>query len=273
VAEHRVEQVMGMPVCIDVRDAVGEGVVDAAFAWLRFVDATFSTYRPGSEIGRLEHGTLRAHDAHPAVREVLARCDELRAATGGFFDARATGRLDPSALVKGWAVDHAAELLERAGARRFYLNAGGDVLVRGGAPWRVGIQHPRRRDRLACVVEVSDGAVATSGGYERGPHVVDPHTGRPPRGVLSFTVIGPRLATADAYATAAFAMGARGPGWTASLRGHEAMTILECDRVLSTRGFLGHCPGGTVTASLTARPSPSRWRRRLPDLHAGPAPA
>ena len=244
---------MGMAVGVEVRDRIAPGAVDEAFAWLCNVDALFSTYRPGSEIARLGRGMLDMDDASPAVREVLARCETFRAATGGFFDARATGRLDPSGLVKGWAVDRAAELLERAGARRFYVNAGGDVLLRGGGEaWRVGIQHPRRKDRLACVVEVADGAVATSGAYERGGHVVDPHTGRPPSGVLSVTVLGPDLATADACATAAFAMGAVAPAWTASLDGCEALTILETDRVVSTPGFLANCAGGSAAASLAA---------------------
>jgi len=64
--------------------------------------------------------------------------------------------------------------------------------------------------------------------------VLDPHTGRAPKGVLSVTVTGPDLATADAYATAAFAMAARAPYWTARLRGYEAMTILQGDRVFTT---------------------------------------
>jgi thiamine biosynthesis lipoprotein len=67
--------------------------------------------------------------------------------------------------------------------------------------------------------------------------VLDPHTHRPPTGVLSVTITGPELATADAYATAAFAMGAAGIHWTARLRDHEAMTILADQRVLKTPGF------------------------------------
>ena len=240
MAERRVEHVMGMPVLVHVRDGgAGPDAVEAVFAWLRFVDATFSTYRPDSEIRRLDRGALALADAHPAVREVLARCERLRAETGGYFDARAGGRLDPSGLVKGWAVDRAGALLTAAGARRFCVNAGGDVLVRGGA-WRVGVQHPRRRDRVAAVLSLTDAAVATSGAYERGEHIVDPLTGRPPRGALAVTVVGRDLATADAYATAAFAMGERGPAWTARLRGCGAMTVLAGDRVLSTERFLRH---------------------------------
>jgi FAD:protein FMN transferase len=259
----RVEQVMGMPVRVDVRDAgVDRGAVDEVFAWLGFVDATFSTYSPGSEISRLGRGELAPADAHPLVREVLARCEVLRAETGGAFDARALpgGPIDPSGLVKGWAVERATALLEAAGARNLCIDAGGDVSLRGGPnpshptrPWRVGIRHPRRRDRLAAVLELRDGAVATSGAYERGHHIVDPRTGRPARGALSVTVVGPDLGSADAYATAAFAMGRDGPAWTARLAGYGAMTILDDYRVLSSPRFLRRCPGGSAAASLTAR--------------------
>jgi FAD:protein FMN transferase len=237
LTERRVEHVMGMPVVVDAD--VGPRVLDRVFAWLRFADATFSTYRADSEVCRLDRGELALGDAHPLVREVLARCERLRVATSGYFDVRAGGRLDPSGLVKGWAVDRAGALLDAAGARRFCIEAGGDVLLRGG-PWRVGVRHPRERERLAAVLSLSDAAVATSGTYERGEHIVDPHRGRPPSGTLAVTLLGRDLATADAYATAAFAMGGRGPAWTAHLRGCGAMTILAGDRVLTTERFLRH---------------------------------
>jgi FAD:protein FMN transferase len=86
------------------------------------------------------------------------------------------------------------------------------------------------------VLAARDLAVATSGAYERGTHIVDPRTGEAPEGVLSVTVLGPDLGTADAYATAAFAMGLDGPPWTAGLGDYEALTILSDGRVLSTRG-------------------------------------
>ena len=89
---------------------------------------------------------------------------------------------------------------------------------------------------MAAVLRTRDLAVATSGSYERGPHIVDPRTGRAPAGVASVTVLGPDLATADAYATAAFAMGVEGPAWTAGLDDYDALTILADGRVLSTPG-------------------------------------
>jgi thiamine biosynthesis lipoprotein len=233
---------MGMPVTVHGPRP------DAVFSWLHWVDATFSTFRSDSEISRIERGELAPRDAHPLVREVLARCESLRTATDGYFDAGYRGGVDPTGLVKGWAVDRAAALL---GTRRACIDAGGDVLVRGGG-WRVGIRHPRERDLLAAVLRADDLAIATSGAYERGDHIVDPRSGRRPAGVLSVTVIGPDLATADAYATAAFAMGEAGPAWTARLRGYEAMTILASDDVLATPGFLRHCPGGSISRSLRA---------------------
>jgi thiamine biosynthesis lipoprotein len=238
----RVEHVMGMPIVVDVRDEdVHDRQVDRMFAWLRWVDATFSTYSDDSEITRIDRGELAPDQAHPEVQWVLARCEELGRETGGYFDALATGRLDPSGLVKGWSVDRGVELLRQAGLENFAVNAGGDMRVVGRAApepsWRIGIQHPLDRADVAAVLQVNDLAIATSAAYARGDHVVDPHTGRAPTDVLSITIVGPELATADAYATAAFAMGAGGAHWAASLQGYEAMSILADETVLTTGGF------------------------------------
>jgi FAD:protein FMN transferase len=238
-----VRHIMGMPIGVDLADAPDVDV-EPAFDWLRWVDATFSTYRDDSEVSRLARGELTIAECAPEVDEVLTRCLALERETDGFFSARPAGRLDPSGYVKGWAVDGAAARLATAGATRFCINAGGDVVARGrpapDRPWRVGVRHPEALDQLAAVLAVEDLAVATSGEYERGAHILDPHTGRPPSGLLSATIVGPDLATADAYATAAFAMGAAGPAWTATLAGYDAMCITSDRRVLTTPGFARH---------------------------------
>jgi thiamine biosynthesis lipoprotein len=232
-----VAQIMGMPIVIDVRDdQPHDEHVERAFDWFRWVDATFSTYRDDSEISRLERGELELADTQEAVRWVVDRCEALKEETDGYFDAHASGRFDPSGLVKGWSVDRAAALLRAAGLEHFGVSAGGDMCL-VGPDWRVGIAHPMQRQSVAAVLQVDDVAVATSGAYARGDHVLNPHTGRPPVDVLSVTIVGPNLATADAYATAAFAMGARGPEWTADLPGYEAMTIMSDESVLTTGGF------------------------------------
>jgi thiamine biosynthesis lipoprotein len=228
---------MGMPVIVEVCDmGFDERVLDRLFAWLRFIDETFSTYRPDSEISRLNRGEIALADAHVSVRSVLERCESLRRSTRGYFDVAAPmaglgGGLDPSGFVKGWAVEGAGRLLRRAGAKRWCVNAGGDICL-NGAPhgcdhWRVGIQHPAERLAVAAVLGLREGAVATSGTYERGRHIRDPHTGLAPEGVLSVTIVGPDLAVADAYATAAFAMGRAGAQWAATLPGHGAIVIFD----------------------------------------------
>jgi thiamine biosynthesis lipoprotein len=238
----RVEHIMGMPIEIDVRDPDADpAAVEAAFDWLRFVDETFSTYKPGSEINRLQRGELTIAECHPDVDDVLTRCARLREETAGYFSVRAAGRLDPSGLVKGWAVAKAADLLSAARARNFSINAGGDVVVRGepapGEDWRIGIRHPLEHDKVAAVLAGRDVAVATSGEYERGAHVLDPHTGRPPAGLLSATIVGPDLAVADAYATATFAMGESGPAWSAARPGYETLCITVRHEVLTSPGL------------------------------------
>jgi thiamine biosynthesis lipoprotein len=241
----RVEQIMGTAISLDLRSpAIASADIEAAFDHLRDIDARFSTYRADSEISRLGWGELSAADCSPDIREVLERCEELRGLSGGYFDVRAhraDGRLDPSGFVKGWAVEAAALILESAGARNFCLNAGGDVIIRGepepGLAWRIGIRHPELADRVAAVLEARDLAVATSGGYERGEHIADPHTGRAPEGLMSVTVVGPSLAEADAYATAAFAMGEAGLAWISTLPGYAACMITAQRRLVWTEEF------------------------------------
>ena len=241
----RVEQIMGTAISLDLRDqSIAPAAVDAAFDHLRDIDVRFSTWKTESEISRLGRGELSAEKCSPDVRVVLEQCERLRALTHGFFDIRGhrpDGRLDPSGFVKGWAAESAAGILAAAGARNFCLNAGGDVIARGesepGRPWRIGVRHPELPDRLATVIEARDMAVATSGGYERRDHIIDPHTGRPPAGLLSVTVVGPDMSEADAYATAAFAMGPGGLTWLDSLGGYAGCMITAERRLVWTPGF------------------------------------
>jgi thiamine biosynthesis lipoprotein len=211
---------MGMPIVVDIRDDCDELPAEELFDWFRTVDARFSTYRAESEISRLNRDELDLGECHADVRAVLARCDELREETGGFFDARYASLLevDPSGLVKGWSVDRGGELLEHD-------------------TWRTGIQHPQLTDRIVAVVESRDLALATSGAYARGDHIVDPHNRLPASGLLSATIAGPDLATADALATAAFAMGERSAAWAATLRGYECLALLSDGTMAATLGF------------------------------------
>ena len=222
-----VEQVMGLPVSIHLRgprtrDVDIEAVVAAAYAELRAVDGLFSTWRPDSEVSQLRRGERQLDGCDPMVREVADLCEEARARTVGAVsawlpDSGGETRFAPTGLVKGWAADRAAAVLERAEGHAYCLNAGGDVVVGGqdagdtpavaadgGRPWRIGIEDPRDRSRIAEVVELSRGAVATSGTAARGQHLIDPATGQAVTGDGSVSVVGSTLLWADVWATALF---------------------------------------------------------------------
>ena len=224
---------MGTAISLDVRDAgVTPAVLADAFEYLRQVDNRFSTYKPESEISRLGRGEIEESESSPELREVLDLCEQVRRESEGYFDIRAhrtDGGLDPSGLVKGWSLEKAGRILEAAGALNYCINGGGDIVARGeaapGQAWRIGIRHPMIADRLAAVLAVRDGCVATSGAYERGEHVRNPFSKVAPSGVLSITIVGPSLTFADAYATAAFAMGPTGLAWVAGRPGYEGCAV------------------------------------------------
>jgi thiamine biosynthesis lipoprotein len=248
----RVEEVWGTVIGVDVREPVAVGLLDDVFAWFDRVDDLFSTWRDDSEISRLGRRDLRPCDTSPEVQEVLALCDDLMWESRGAFDIgfaadprvetrEGFGPVDPSGFVKGWALERAATMLQGAGLTNFSINAGGDVLTRGrpepGRPWRIGIQHPTQRAASAAVITGADLAVATSGRYERGDHIIDPRTGAPARGLISVTVVADDLGRADGYATAALVLGDAAMEWLATRSGIEAMVITDNDDVIRTNGF------------------------------------
>jgi len=249
------EPVMGTVVSFDVPVAARhDESLDAAIRWLHWVDRVFSPFRPDSDVSQLADGKVTVDGCVPEMAEVIEACAFVRELSGGYFTASPWGRFDPSGYVKGWAVERAADILSAAGSASHLVNGGGDVQCAGGRPgtapaapgaraasappWRVGIADPLRRGRLAVVVEAADCGVATSGTAERGTHIANPRTGDAAAGLASVTVVGPRLALADACATAAFAMG---PGlardWTESLDGYEAYAITETGETWQTKGF------------------------------------
>ena len=238
---------MGTVVSIELADPLPSDtltkLIEDTCAWLHEVDARFSTYKDDSEVCRFRRGELPLADCSPDMRHVLDACANLWRDTDGYFDANAAGPLDPSGYVKGWSIEVASARLAAAGSTNHCLNAGGDIRMRGtnadGAPWRVGIRHPWHADKLSWVLALTDGAVATSGSYERGEHVINPRTGKPARGLRSVTVVGRDLALADAYATAALAMGEAGISWLAKLGadGYESAVVTDDGRAFSSAGL------------------------------------
>lgn len=241
----QVHHIMGMPISLDLRDPGKQAIaaVGEVFAWLREADRRFSPYQPDSEVSALARGVPAGRWVSQDLVAVMELCAHYELISGGAFTAWLPGKpFDPSGIVKGWAVQRAGDILRAAGASRFCLNAGGDVLAMGGPEpgraWRVGIRHPTLADRLCAVFLVSDTAVATSGQYERGAHIADGRTGRAPSGLLSLTVVAKDLTTADAVATAGFAMGRAGIEWARAQPGCRVFAVDEDYRAYRSPGLV-----------------------------------
>lgn len=205
----RVEQIMGLPISIDVPAATTAIDLEPAFAELRLADARFSPYRPTSELSRFNRGEIDEVDVSPEFAEVQRACQTWREQTGGYFSAYYGASFDPSGYVKGWAVGRAGEALTQAGWTDFLINAGGDIMAasQSDQTWAIGLQHPLIKRNLMGSLNLRNGAVSTSGTYARGQHVVNPVTGKPASQFVSVTVVGPHIAAADVYATAILAGG------------------------------------------------------------------
>jgi FAD:protein FMN transferase len=226
---------MGTVVTIDVYATGGQADGDiaaqlaAARAVLQQADAVFSTWNPNSPVSRLRRGEITCAQAPAEVRDVLEQCAAARELSGGWFDPWAMpGGVDPTGYVKGWAAQRALGAFRAGNISGVIVNAAGDIASFGGLvdgqPFKIGIADPASPRRLAAVVCLT-GAIATSGPYERGEHLIDPHSGRPAARAASASVTGPDLGLADALATAVAVAGPPGLDLIEALDGYEALVI------------------------------------------------
>ncbi len=234
---------MGMPVTVDVPGVTSAAAIEAVFGYFDAVDRRFSTYRADSEISGINAGRIRADDFSIEMLEIFALAEQTRRETEGYFDiTRPDGTLDPSGVVKGWAIRNAATLLADAGVEGYCVDAGGDVQSAGrnetGAEWSVGIRNPFNDSEIVKIVYPRGRGIATSGSYVRGNHIYNPrHPGALVEDIVSLTVIGPDILEADRFATAAFAMGAAGIDFVEGQLGLEGYCIDAAGIATKTSGF------------------------------------
>jgi len=192
----------------------------------------------------------------PSEAEIAAALDgvgpgDVTLVNGTVHKSQPDLQLDLGAIAKGYAVDRAAVVLQKAGIESATINAGGDIRLLGdrdGQPWRIGIQHPRQADAVLATLQLGDVAVVTSGDYERGfsrdgiryHHLLDPRTGQPARGCQSVTVVAPSAMQADALATAAFVLGPQaGLALLERLPGIDGLIVAADGATGSTSGLQG----------------------------------
>ena len=192
-------------------------IISGVEAFFFDVDDELSTFKESSSVSKIRQNKLRIDDAPEMVQEVWRGCLRARELTNGSFDPWSVeGGFDPSGFVKGWAAQRAANMLVSAGCESVQVNAAGDIALRGGfngAPWKIGVINPDNKSEIVQVFEIYDGNIATSGHYEKGAHIRDPHTGVIAIGAKSGTVIGPDGGLCDAFATALMVDGADAAQW------------------------------------------------------------
>jgi thiamine biosynthesis lipoprotein len=213
-------------------------LADAA-ALLERLDGAWSPFRPDSFVARLRayeelDGRVEDPDGALGLDLVLRRCRAAQRLTHGAFDAWGLpDGFDPSGVVKGWAVERAVALLAARGITDVAVSGGGDVTVRGRVPgrdgWRIGVRDPHKPGALLGSVLVrGGGAVATSGFYERGAHILDPRKiplAAPAGDLVAVTVAGPELGWCDVIAKAILVEGTSSPGWLASIPTYRVLAV------------------------------------------------
>lgn len=153
---------------------------------------------------------------------------------------------DLGGIAKGYAVDCAAKILKNNGMKSGLVNGGGDLIVFGNKTWEIGLQHPRKPDKVLEIIPLKDMAIATSGDYEkyfiknnkRYHHIMNPKTGYPAEGCMSVTIIAKDATSADALATGIFVLGPKkGMNLIESLPDIEGIIISSQGEILVSSGF------------------------------------
>ena len=219
---------------------LSSGAFDITFASL----ARYYDYRKG-----LKPSDAQFKELLPQINYTFIHLD--RQANTLYFDHPKV-YIDLGGIAKGFAVDRAADILQKMGVVHANISAGGDSRVMGdkfGKPWLVGIRNPRSQDKnaVAITLPLENCAISTSGDYERFfidsdgqrvHHIINPRTGKSAQGLISVSVIGPLGFDTDPLTKTIFILGAnKGLALINSLPGFDAVVITDTGKVLYSQGL------------------------------------
>ena len=152
-------------------------------------------------------------------------------------------------IAKGYIVDRASEVLSKHGIKNHLINAGGDIRTvwspSDRKPWTIAIEDPSKHEHFPDVIQLTNGAIATSGNYEvyfdrekMFFHIVDPATGRSPQLSTSVSVTAAKAIDADALSTSVFVMNpVRGTRFIDSLPHCECFVLGKTGDVFKSAGW------------------------------------
>jgi FAD:protein FMN transferase len=202
------DHVLGTSLDLTVTGASPTMAQAAEQASLRTVErlrAVLSTYDPSSEISR--KGIYGSHPRSADLEAIIAAYRHWGARTGGIIRPVVRGATNVDALGKAYIIAAAAAAARDAAphASGLLLDIGGDMVALGPFDWPLGIADPRNpfdNSPPLTRIEISNVAVATSGSYARGHHILDPRTGASANGAAAASVVAPDCVTANALSTA-----------------------------------------------------------------------
>jgi thiamine biosynthesis lipoprotein len=234
---------MGMPITVEVIDFDALSIIDKVFDYFIYIDNKFSVYKKDSEIMQINRKEILLKNSSADMQEIFHLAEQTKQETDGYFDIiNRSGVYDPSGIVKGWAIYKASKIIEQAGFKNYYVDAGGDIQVGGknskNKQWKIGIKNPFNQEEIIKAVYLDDQGIATSGTYIRGQHIYNPKSKSSDiTEIVSLSVIGPNVYEADRFATAAFAMGKAGIHLIERIKGLEGYIIDSSGVATMTSGF------------------------------------
>ncbi|MCL5113466.1 MAG: FAD:protein FMN transferase [Patescibacteria group bacterium] len=224
--------IMGMPITIHIEDCDDTHIFNDVFNYLKDIDQVFSTYKKNSLISKINNGLQQEYWPRQ-VRQIFSLAKKTKKETNGFFNINHNGNIDPSGIVKGYAIYQASKLIKNAGYKNYFVDGSGDIQAMGGAKqnkyqyWLIGIRNPFEINSIVKNFKLRNKGIATSGSYIRGDHIYNPKTNNVIKEIVSLTVIGPNVYEADRFATAAFAMGRGGINFIENKKSLEGYMIDE----------------------------------------------
>lgn len=197
---------------------------------------------------RLKEGTVPTDREIGRVRALVNYRNIIVDRNASTIYLRKSGMIMDFGGMKGYLADRVADIIKKQGITSAIIAIAGDIWVLGrrenGAPWKIGVQHPREHDKTLAVLEFRDKYISTSGDYERFVirekkryhHIIDPRTGKPSKGVISVTLIGDRGAVIDPLAKVPFILGPEEGLKLVKKIGAEAIIVDEQGKVFMTDG-------------------------------------
>jgi len=234
--------IMGMPITVMINASQSKKlfiIFKKVFDYFEDIDSKYSPYKLSSQVSKYNLCKDK-FKIDPEFQKILDLADYYHRRTEGYFDIDFNGIIDPSGIVKAYAIEQAC-LIIKDYYDDFYLDVGGDIVVSKPTScqeyWKIGIRDPFHLNQIVKVVKLQNGAVATSGNYIKKSHLYNPLSGTIVKDPVSLTVIGSSIIEVDVLATAAFSRGLNSIYWLEQQDFLEAYMINAKAQATYTSGF------------------------------------